>query len=85
MAVPAVRYGEPAPRVEQALRAEFPADTIKLSEGYRGRVHVLIVSQRLDGLSERAKQDLVWDVLRRDLGPDAADVALVIAYGTDEL
>ncbi len=78
-------YEQFAPRVEAALREVFPLDTIATSEGYQGRVHVKIVSSRFNGMSEREKQNFVWEVLRERLGEDAQVVSFVVAYGTDEL
>jgi len=74
-----------APQVEAALRHEFPQDTIDTREGYLGRVQVLVVSKRFNGLSESEKQSLIWDVLRARLGPDSQAVSVALAYGTDEL
>lgn len=78
-------YGELAPKVEEALRRAFPRDTVELSEGYLGRVHVLVVSNQLNGLSEHGKQDRLWEILQAELGEDAQGVSLVIGYGTSEL
>jgi stress-induced morphogen len=68
-----------------ALRVEFPQDTIAVSEGWHGRAHVKIVSERFNGRSEMEKQQIVWDILRAALGPEAQAVSLVLAYGVDEL
>jgi len=56
-----------------------------LSEGYMGRVHVKVVSEKFNGLSEPEKQDMIWVILEGELGDDAKYVTLAIAYGTDEL
>jgi len=78
-------YQTEARHVKEALRAAFPQDTIATDEGYNGRVHVKVVSERLNGRSEREKQGMIWDILRDTLGPDAQAVSLAMAYGTDEL
>jgi len=85
MPVKQVDYSELAPRVLAALREHFPQDTIALSEGYMGRVHVKIVSEKFNGLGERDKQAMIWVILEGELGEDAKYVSLAIAYGTDEL
>lgn len=85
MAVEQVDYAGLAPRVLAALREHFPQDTIALSEGYMGRVHVKVVSEKFNGLSEPEKQDMIWVILEGELGEDAKYVTLAIAYGTDEL
>ena len=78
-------YAQEAGRVVDALRQEFPQDTIDTNEGYNGRVHVKIVSRRFNGKGEREKQQMIWDIMRARLGADAQAVSLVLAYGTDEL
>ncbi len=81
-----VDYESLQPRVEAILRRRFPENTtIVYQKGMRGHVHVKIVSEEFNGLSEEAKQQLVWRVLDTELGADALGVALVIAYGMDEL
>ena len=78
-------YQTESQRVKAALRAVFPQDTIATDEGYNGRVHVKVVSERFNGRSEREKQDLIWAALHDKLGAEAQAVSLALAYGTDEL
>lgn len=78
-------YTQEAAKVKKALRAEFPQDTIATSEGYAGRVHVKVVSERFNGMSERDKQQYLWDLVQDHLGEDAQAVSLALAYSTDEL
>jgi stress-induced morphogen len=78
-------YEKESKRVKDALREEFPHDTIATSPGYKGRVHVKIVSERFNGISEREKQQIIWDALHDKLGEDQQPVSLALAYGTDEL
>jgi len=72
-------------RVKEALRAVFPQDTTATNEGYNGRVHVKVVSERFNRRSEREKQDMIFQIPRDQLGADAQAVSLAMAYGTDEL
>jgi hypothetical protein len=74
-----------ASRVIEALRTQFPFDTVAIEPGYLGRLHLKIVSEQFNGLDEQAKQDMVWTILRNALAEDSEDVAFVIPYGTDEL
>ncbi len=55
MAAQVFDYASIRPKVEQALREQFPHDTIELTEGYKGRVHVLVVSSQLNGKTEGEK------------------------------
>jgi stress-induced morphogen len=79
-------YAALAPKVKAALRRAFPENsTIVTSEGYGGRVHAKVVSERFNGISERQKQDILWNALRSELKEDAQAVSLALAYGPDEL
>ena len=76
---------DPGPYLE-ALRAEFPGDTVEVTPGYGRHVHALVVSSRLNGMSELEKHAFVREVLRTKLGARrAAAASMVVAYGTDEL
>jgi stress-induced morphogen len=82
----AFNYTDVSQRVTDLLRREFgPNVTIRTDEGWHGRIHVKIVSSAFDGLDEDAKQEMIWGALRRDLGSESEAVALVLAYGTDEI
>ncbi len=85
MSVRTVDYDKIEARVREALYKHFSENTaIDTKKGYGGRVHAKLVSPNFNGLSETEKQMLVWDALRQELGDDVIDVALVLAYGTDE-
>ena len=81
----AFNYMQESKRVVEALRTEFPTDTVVTDEGYNGRVHVKVVSSRFNGMNEEQKQQMIHDILRERLGADAQAVSLAMAYGTDEL
>lgn len=85
MSAQTFRFEELAPKVVAALRGEFPNDTIDVTEGYQGRVHVLVVSSKFNDLPEHARQDLLWGILKAELAEEAQGVSFAIAYGTDEL
>ena len=79
-------YEALAPKVKAALRRAFPDNsTIVTSPGYRGRVHAKVVSEQFNGISEREKQNIIWDALNSELSEEAQAVSLALAYGTDEL
>jgi stress-induced morphogen len=71
--------------VTQGLRRAFPHDTIDIREGYKGRIHVLVVSDRFNGMTERQKQDLFWEILKEESPEEADAVSVAVIYGTDEL
>ena len=79
-------YAAIAPKVKSAVRKAFPEDTIIIQEGYLGRVHLKVVSERFNGMSERGKQEYIWDILRAELEPEAQEaVSLAVAYSADAL
>lgn len=79
-------YDEIAAKATTALREEL-GDTadIRTERGYQGRVRVEVISDRLNPLSERQKQEFLWDILRDHLGADATRITFVIGYGTNEI
>jgi stress-induced morphogen len=81
----AFNYHELAPRVQLALREEFPNDGIYLSPGYNGRVHIKIISEKFNGKSSSERQTYMYEVLQSKLGEDSQAVSLVSAYSVDEL
>ena len=79
-------YARESARVRQVLKSAFgPNAAIRTDPGEGGQVYVRLVSDRFDGVKERAKQDMIWDVLKQELREDAQAVALVLAFGTDQL
>lgn len=79
-------YAQMSVRVRETLQKAFGPDAaIRTDEGEAGRVYVRIVSDHFDGLSERTKQDMIWDVLETGLREEAQAVALGLAFGTDQI
>lgn len=79
-------YAEIAPKVEQALRRAFPHNAvIETEEGYLGRVRVKVITSKLNGLSEREKQDTLWEILQAELPGQTEAVSVILGYGTDEI
>lgn len=79
-------YAKISPEVRDVLKKEFgPNVAIRTEEGNAGHVYVRIVSDRFDGLSDHAKQDKIWDVLRDNLHENAKAVSLVLAFGLDQI
>lgn len=79
-------YAQMSTKVLQTLQKEFgPNAAIRTDKGEGGQAYVRIVSDHFDGLGERAKQDKIWEALRRELHENAQAVALVLAFGTDQI
>ena len=86
--MPAVlfNYQQVSTSVRETLQKAFgPNAAIRTDEGEGGQVFVRIVSDCFDSLSDHAKQDIIWDTLRKDLQEEAQAVALVLAFGTDQV
>ena len=73
------------PQVKEVLRETFPEDTIEISKGYKGRVHVLVVSPKFNGMTDEQKQNFIWEILKAELEDEVQAVSLALVYGTDEL
>ncbi|RYG36238.1 hypothetical protein EON81_10390 [bacterium] len=78
-------YPKASQSVVNALREEFPHDTIATTKGYKGRVHVKIVSETFNGMNGEDRQAFVYDLLRAKLGEESQPVTLVQAWGTEDL
>jgi hypothetical protein len=72
-----------------ALRAQFPGEGnyVDVSDGYDDLIHVLVVSRIFDGMTEPARQDLVWEALEQ--APLTRDqkrlVSLVVPLTPDQV
>ena len=66
--------------LEDAFRKEFPKDTVDLSDGYQNNIHVLVVSRRFDGMSEKDKQDVLWGVIDATDLTDAEKVLISLVH-----
>ncbi len=79
-------YAQVSVEVRNILQKAFgPNAAIRTDEGEGGQVYVRIVSDRFDGMSDTMKQDSIWDTLRLQMESNAQAVALVLAFGTDQL
>lgn len=50
--------------LENAFREEFPNDTVDVSDGYQGNIHIIIVSRQFDKTkTEKEKLDFLYNVI----------------------
>lgn len=49
--------------LEKVFRQRFPDDTVDISDGYKGNVHVLVVSRNFDGLGDRQRYAMLWRIV----------------------
>lgn len=87
--MPAVAYDYKtiAPQVKETLRRAMGENSLVVTqEGYQGRIHAKVVSERFDGMSEAEKQRFVWDILKAETDPETQlAVTFVVCYGTEDL
>jgi len=62
--------------LESAIRAEFPNDTVDISDGYQDNIHVLVVSRRFDTITDEEQRDLLWGLIDQ-AGLDEGEKALI--------
>ena len=70
-----------------AFRAKFPQDTVDISDGFEGNIHVLVVSNVFDKMGERTRYSFLWRIVERtELTPDEKDlITVLLAYSPREL
>jgi RNase P protein component len=51
--------------LRETLRTEFPQDTVDVSDGYLGNIHVVVVSRSFDQMTEKEKQQRLWELIER--------------------
>jgi len=51
-------------RIRGILKTEFPDETVDVSlSGIRDNVHVIVVSNKFDRMTEKKKQDYLWKLI----------------------
>lgn len=84
---PALGTLDMKPKLEAALRAEFKHDTVDITDGYKGNVHVLVVSRKFDGKGDYERQDMLHKIID-DAGLTKAQIgkiSLLLAMSPSEL
>ncbi|MDB5303191.1 MAG: hypothetical protein JWM97_740 [Phycisphaerales bacterium] len=73
--------------IQMALRKKFPHDTIDISDGFEGNIHIVIVSRVFDRMSERARLAHIWKVIEgADLSSAEKNlITLIFAVSPREL
>jgi hypothetical protein len=73
--------------LEEAFRKVFPNDTVDISDGYQDNIHVLVVSRRFDAMTEKDKQDALWQIIDETDLTDAekASISLVMPVSPAEV
>ncbi len=73
-------------QMRRAFKEEFPEDTVDVSEDEHGHFQVLVVSRRFDGMGEKQKLDLLWNIARDGLKKTPLRrISLLLGYSPQEL
>ena len=74
-------------KIEDILRAEFPNEIVDVSDGHGDNIHVIVVSRKFSGMTEKAKQDLLWHAIDASSLPDSdkVKISLILPYSPSDL
>lgn len=74
-------------KIEDILKAEFPGETVDVSDGHGDNIHVIVVSRRFSGMREKEKQDLLWGAIDKSNLTDGEKVhiSLILPYSPSDL
>jgi stress-induced morphogen len=76
-------------KIREVLKSAYfndPDDLVDVSDGFDDSIHVVIVSRKFDGRRMKEKNDLIWSVLVKDLGPDEwGKVSLSVGTSPEEI
>jgi hypothetical protein len=73
--------------LQAALRRKFQHDTVDISDGYDGNIHVIVVSRIFERMGEKTRQAYLWKLMEQaNLTEAETDlVTLVYAISPKEL
>lgn len=77
-------FEDNAEMAESAAKRAFPEASIETRRGLGEKVHIKAVSPDFNGLTERRRQDRLWDAFGAQMGDDVVNVSVAMLYGTDE-
>lgn len=74
-------------KIEAILTAQFPGETVDVSDGHMDNVHVIVVSRKFNGLREKEKQELLWGFIDKSNLSDEEKVkiSLILPYSPSDL
>ncbi|MHC4091808.1 MAG: hypothetical protein ACYSUQ_10595 [Planctomycetota bacterium] len=75
-------------QIEGILRQHYPHDTVDVSlSGVRDNIHVIVVSRSLDNMTERQKQEHLWELLKGGgLDSEVLDrISMILPLSLEEL
>ena len=76
-------------KVRKVLKRGYfknPDDLVDVSDGGDGNLHIVVVSRKFDGLRMKAKNDLIWAELQKNLSPEEwGRISLTIGTSPEEI
>jgi stress-induced morphogen len=76
-------------KIRKVLKENYfndPQDFVDVSDGPEDSVHVVVVSRKFDGHRMKEKNDLIWSVLVKKLGPEEwGKVSLSVGTSPEEI
>lgn len=74
-------------KIETIISAEFPGETVDVSDGHGDNVHVIVVSRKFAGMREKEKQELLWGAIDKSNLSDEEKVkiSLILPYSPSDL
>lgn len=76
-------------KIRTALEKSFPPpDRVESEPGYHDNLHVIVVSSRFSGKTEKQKQDLLWQALDESeklTDADKVRISLILPLTPDEV
>jgi acid stress-induced BolA-like protein IbaG/YrbA len=74
-------------KIQDILSAEFPGETVDVSDGHADNIHVVVVSRKFDGMREKQKQDLLWSAIDKSSLSDfeKTRISMILPYSPSDL
>ena len=74
-------------KIETIISAEFPGETVDVSDGHGDNIHVIVVSRKFEGMREKEKQELLWSAIDKSNLSDVEKVkiSLILPYSPSDL
>ncbi|HET6250526.1 MAG TPA: hypothetical protein VFE47_22755 [Tepidisphaeraceae bacterium] len=67
--------------LEGALRIRFPHDTIDITDGFEGSIHVLVISRIFDRLPQRGRYAYLWKIIEKAGFSEAENDSITMVAG----
>lgn len=74
-------------KIETIISAEFPGETVDVSDGHADNIHVIVVSRKFDGMREKEKQELLWGAIDKSnlSEEEKVKISLILPYSPSDL